>query len=95
MSPFLLKIVKRFLPQVKEIAYPTITDLLHKTVDSVSLQAGEDNACATISQYNGEWWVFVVTMSPENKVIRTINSMKLEDMISLGFSKLEEHVETK
>lgn len=95
MSPFLLNIAKRFLPQVKEIAYPTITDLLHKTVDSVSLQAGEDNACATISRYNGEWWVFVVTMSPENKVIRTINSMKLEDMISLGFSKLEEHVETK
>lgn len=85
MNSAILQIIKRFLPQIQQAALPAITSVLKHAVGDVQLEDGEDSACITISCYNDVWWAFVVTMSPENKVIRTVKEMKLEDLLSEGF----------
>lgn len=89
MNKTILAIVKRFLPQFKEYALPAITGVLKQVTEDVTLQAGEDSVCIMVSQYNGEWWAYVVTTTPENAISRIVKQMKLEDLLSSGFEMIE------
>lgn len=89
MNPAFLKIISRFLPEIQKAASPAITGIINQVADEVKLEKGEESACIMLSQYKGEWWAFVVTMSSDNQVIRVCKQMKLDDLLSTGFSMIE------
>jgi len=88
MNKAILQIIKRFLPQIQQSALPAITSILKQVVADVKLQDGEDNACIMISQYEGEWWAYVVAMSPDNTVTRNIKNMRLDELLSAGLAMI-------
>ena len=88
MNEAILKIIKRFLPQIQQSALPAITGVLHQITADVELREGEDNACIMVSKYKGEWWAYVVAMSPDNKVTRIIKNMRLDELLSSGLSMI-------
>lgn len=94
MSKTILAIVKRFLPQIKQSALPTITGVLKQVTEDVKLQDGEDSACIMVSQYNGEWWAYVVTTTPENAISRIVKQMKLDDLLSSGLEKIDKNADS-
>ncbi len=89
MNQAILKIIKRFLPQIQQSALPTITDVLRQVTLDVELQDGEDNACIMVSEYEGEWWAYVVAMSPDNKVTRIVKNMRLDELLMSGLSMID------
>lgn len=93
MNKTILAIIKRFLPQIKQSALPAITDVLKQVTQDVKLQDSEDSACIMISQYNGEWWAYVVTTTPNNAINRIVKQMRLDDLLSTGLEMINTNVE--
>lgn len=89
MNKAILQIIKRFLPQIQQSALPAITNVLEQVVADVELQDGEDNACVMISMYEGEWWAYIVAMSPNNAVTRIVKNMRLNELLSVGLSMID------
>ena len=89
MNKTILQIIKRFLPQIQQSALPAITSMLAQVVADVKLEDGEDNACIMISRYDGEWWAYVVAMSPDNAVTRNVKNMRLDELLSAGFKMID------
>lgn len=81
MNPAILALIKRFTPAIKEKAEPAIAAMLTEVVDGVELREGEESACITISQYEGDWYAYVVAMSEENQVKRIISYHRLDQLI--------------
>ena len=93
MNKTILAIIRRFMPQIKQSALPAITGVLKQVTADVDLHDGEDSACIMISQYNGEWWAYVVTTTPENKISRIVKQMRLDDLLSSGLEMIDKNVE--
>lgn len=89
MNQAILKIIKRFLPQIQQSALPAITGVLRQVTADVELNEGEESACVMVSEYEGEWWAYVVAMSPDNKVTRIVKNMKLDELLSSGLSMID------
>lgn len=89
MNKAILQIIKRFLPQIQQSALPAITNVLEQVTAGVDLRDGEDNACVMISMYEGEWWAYVVAMSPDNTVTRIVKNMRLNELLSAGLAMID------
>lgn len=94
MNKTILAILKRFLPQIKQSALPAITGVLKQVTKDVTLQDGEDSACIMISLYNGEWWAYVVTTTPNNAINRIVKQMKLDDLLSSGLEMIDKNADS-
>ncbi len=90
MNPAVLMMLKKLVPMVKDKAVPGISGILEKFTKEVTLQEGEEFACVMLSEYQGEWWAFVVTMSSDNQIKRIIHNIKLCDLVELGLQSLDQ-----
>ena len=90
MNPAVVMMLKKLVPMVKDKAVPGIAGMLDKFTKEVTLQEGEEFACVMLSEYQGEWWAFVVTMSSDNQIKRIIHNIKLCDLVELGLQSLDQ-----
>ena len=88
MNPIIKAAVKQFLPDIQEKAVPMISDFLTQQLKSVVLNEQEDNAVLMLSKSGADWYVFTVTMTPDNSVSRVIKSIKMDDVVKEGVNLL-------
>jgi len=88
MNPIIKATIKQFLPDIQEKAVPMISDFLTQQLKSVELNEKEDNAVLMLSKSGADWYVFTVTMTPDNSVSRVIKSIKMDDVVKEGINLL-------
>lgn len=92
MNILIKQTIRQFMPIIQEKALPAVEALLDDIVQNTPLNPGEDSAAFVLQKYKptGEWWAYVVTLSPDNYIIRTIKQMRLQDIISQALNTINQ-----
>ena len=91
MNMFIKQAIKQFMPMIEEKAVPTVESLLDGIVEDAVLEPGEDSAAIVLQKYTtGDWWAYVVTLSPDNQIVRTVRQMKMQDIVQMALHSIKE-----
>lgn len=82
---------KQFLPEIQDNAAPYIEDILAGIINDAEsrMVLGESYAALTLQRRAGKMYVCVCLMSDTNQVVRTLEMITMQELITMLLTKFE------